>query len=251
MPAPSCVYDHSKHLSQQDVHDPAIEHPVAAATDEVPPVVRDNTPHEGGTAAEPPDAVTEEKISGTATLVEVPQGVTKNVVATTEAETAEEPSLAVPDRILNASVSGTDMPRAVTDDRAAAAVVDGEISGVPPPAAPHDTQNEVSLLTVQDESSGVVDKTVVTAVATADKLGDEGGVEQEPIGATHQTEAAAGLNEDGLTIPQQAEEMVEQDVVEAPVESVATDTGVEVPPEEEGQVKAVAEVSLFVRWRQE
>lgn len=235
--ADSYVYDRCKYLTQQSAHYSTVERPEAAAIDKV---VLESTPHED-TAEEPAPAVTAENLDGPGTVVEAPQAVSENSAVTTDGETAEEPPPAVPARSMDVPALDVDVPPAVADDGVTAPVVDGGVRGGSTPALSDRTENEPGLLAAEDESSGAVSK-AVEAAATGDESGEEGASEQPSIAVTHQTEVAAGASEDGLSMPRREEEVIIQNVVEAPVGGIASDVGVGSTPEVE-KVEAVFEVS--------
>lgn len=225
----------TKPYKLQDVHGLTAGHPTPAATDEVPSVIRENTPQERGIAEVPQNVGTEDKLQDPLSEAEVPHKSSDVMAASAEKETAEALPPAEPDQILDAPVSGVEVPQPVVDDR------EQNTAGVPPPPVPPGIQNEATVLVAEDESSGGVDKAGATA-ATGDEPGDEGVAEQQP-----HIEAAAGASEDGTPEPKQEEQAVEPDAVDV---GIASDVSVEATPETDEKASTALQVSAIATcWR--
>lgn len=221
------VYDHCKYLSRQNAA-----------------VAQEDTSQHGEIAEEPPDAVSEEKVDSTGTVMEAAQAISEDVAVTTEGETAEGSPPAVLDRGRDISILDAEMPHAAADDSVTAAVVEGDIPEVLLRAVAQETQDEATLLIAEGEPSGVVENEAVM-VATEDQPANEGVSEQLP-----QIQETTRMSEDDLPIPKQEDESITPGVSDAPIADIASDTSVEAAPEVKGKAAAVSEVSSVVRWVQ-
>lgn len=215
--------------AQSDVHGAAVEQLLSAPAAETPSKAGETVVPGGETIEMSPTAVPDEDCDEPLIDEEVPQTVERDVVDGTAAEGDATRETSPAEDIENPAISasGVETPRIAIEDSVGSPALEGGTAAVSSPDTPDNIPGGPFVEAAEEELCGVNDTPPSTSGA-GDEDGDTNVV--DPIAATAETVVADGVEKDGPLVPALEEEAVAQEVIQAPVRNMSSDTDVEDTP---------------------